>query len=136
MISNTAQSARKARPQVGIRLAGVALGLLAALGSVHAAPQATSAPVAPAASLDPAKQLPGAVSVADIDFKRGDDGAGRLVVHFTGDGATPDLRKVGSSVVVDIGNARLPDNLRKTLDVSDFATPVTRVDPRIAMSAE
>ena len=130
MISNIAQSARKARPQVGIQLAGVALGLLAALGSVHAAPQVASAPVAPAPSLDPAKQLPGAVSVADVDFKRGDDGTGRLVVRFSGDGATPDLRRVGSSVVVDIGNAQLPDNLRKTLDVSDFATPVTRVDPR------
>nr|WP_238382934.1 type IV pilus secretin PilQ family protein [Lysobacter segetis] len=92
----------------------------------------SSAPVAPAPSLDPAKQLPGAVSVADIDFKRGDDGAGRLVVHFSGDGAMPDLRKVGSSVIVDIGNAQLPDNLRKTLDVSDFATPVTRVDPRMS----
>jgi type IV pilus assembly protein PilQ len=130
MISIIAQSARKARPLVGVRLAGVALGLLAALGSVQAAPQVSSAPVAPAPSLDPAKQLPGSVSVADIDFKRGDDGAGRLVVHFSGDGAMPDLRKVGSSVVVDIGNAQLPDSLRKTLDVSDFATPVTRVDPR------
>jgi type IV pilus assembly protein PilQ len=130
MISNIAQSARKARPQVGIRLAGVALGLLAALGSVHAAPPVSSAPVAPAPSLDPAKQLPGAVSVSDVDFKRGDDGAGRLIVHFSGDGASPDLRRVGSSVVVDIGNAQLPANLRKTLDVSDFATPVTRVDPR------
>jgi type IV pilus assembly protein PilQ len=130
MISNIAQSARKARPQVGIRLAGVALGLLAALGSVHAAPPAPAAPVAPAPSLDPAKQLPGAVRVADVDFKRGDDGAGRLIVHFSGDGASPDLRRVGSSVVVDIGNAQLPENLRKTLDVSDFATPVTRVDPR------
>jgi len=132
MISNTAQSARKARPQVGVRLAGVALGLLAALGSVHAAPPVSNAPVAPAPSLDPAKQLPGAVSVADLDFKRSDDGAGRLVVRFSGDGAMPDLRKVGSSVVVDIGNAQLPENLRRTLDVSDFATPVTRVDPRMS----
>ncbi|GAB6195574.1 type IV pilus secretin PilQ family protein [Lysobacter xanthus] len=110
-------------------MAGLALGMLAALGSVQAAPQA-STPVAPAASLDPSKQLPGTVSVADIDFKRSADGAGRLVVRFSGDGAAPDLRKVGSSVVVDIGNAQLPANLRKTLDVSDFATPVTRVDPR------
>ncbi|GAB1594363.1 type IV pilus secretin PilQ family protein [Lysobacter sp. PAGU 2638] len=113
-----------------MRLAGLALGMLAALGSVQAAPPAPAAPVAPAPSLDPAKQLPGAVSVADIDFKRGEDGAGRLVVHFSGDGAMPDLRKTGSNVVIDIGNAQLPANLRKTLDVSDFATPVTRIDPR------
>ena len=102
----------------------------AALGSVQAAPPAPAAPIAPAPSLDPAKQLPGTVSVADIDFKRSDDGAGRLVVRFSGEGATPDLRKTGSNVVVDIGNAELPDSLRKTLDVRDFATPVTRIDPR------
>ncbi|AXK71139.1 type IV pilus secretin PilQ family protein [Lysobacter sp. TY2-98] len=104
--------------------------MLAALGSVQAAPPAPAAPVAPAPSLDPAKQLPGTVSVADIDFKRSEDGSGRLVVHFSGEGATPDLRKTGSNVIVDIGNAQLPANLRKTLDVSDFATPVTRIDPR------
>ncbi|HZX81760.1 MAG TPA: type IV pilus secretin PilQ family protein [Lysobacter sp.] len=104
--------------------------MLAALGSVQAAPQAPAAPAAPAPSLDPAKQLPGTVSVADIDFKRSDDGAGRLVVRFSGEGATPDLRKMGSNVVVDIGNAELPANLRRTLDVRDFATPVTRIDPR------
>nr|WP_189448693.1 type IV pilus secretin PilQ family protein [Lysobacter xinjiangensis] len=104
--------------------------MLAALGSVQAAPPAPAAPIAPAPSLDPAKQLPGTVSVADIDFKRSDDGAGRLVVRFSGEGATPDLRKTGSNVVVDIGNAELPDSLRKTLDVRDFATPVTRIDPR------
>ena len=130
MISNTAQSARTARPQIGVRLAGLALGMLAALGGVQAAPPAPAAPTAPAPSLDPAKQLPGTVSVADIDFKRSDDGAGRLVVRFSGEGATPDLRKTGSNVVVDIGNAELPDSLRKTLDVRDFATPVTRIDPR------
>ncbi|MGY3265672.1 type IV pilus secretin PilQ [Lysobacter sp. HA35] len=130
MISNTAQSARTARPLIGARLAGLALGMLAALGSVQAAPPAPVAPVAPAPSLDPAKQLPGTVSVADIDFKRSEDGAGRLVVHFSGDGAMPDLRKSASNVIVDIGNAQLPANLRKTLDVSDFATPVTRIDPR------
>ncbi|GGZ52321.1 fimbrial protein [Lysobacter xinjiangensis] len=113
-----------------MRLAGLALGMLAALGSVQAAPPAPAAPIAPAPSLDPAKQLPGTVSVADIDFKRSDDGAGRLVVRFSGEGATPDLRKTGSNVVVDIGNAELPDSLRKTLDVRDFATPVTRIDPR------
>ncbi|WP_240318568.1 type IV pilus secretin PilQ family protein [Lysobacter sp. TY2-98] len=130
MTSNNAQSARTARPLIGARLAGLALGMLAALGSVQAAPPAPAAPVAPAPSLDPAKQLPGTVSVADIDFKRSEDGSGRLVVHFSGEGATPDLRKTGSNVIVDIGNAQLPANLRKTLDVSDFATPVTRIDPR------
>ena len=50
------------------------------------------AQVAPAASADPAKQLPGAIAVSNIDFKRGDGGAGRLILRFSGDGAAPDLR--------------------------------------------
>lgn len=132
MTSNNAQAARTARPQAGVRLAGLALGTLAALSTVQAAPPSAGvAPVAPPVSLDPSKQLPGSVAVENIDFKRGDDGSGRLVVRFSGDGAAPDLRKAGSGVVIDVGNAKLPDNLRRTLDVSDFATPVTRIDPRM-----
>lgn len=134
MTAINARSARSARPfRSGVRLAGLAIGLVAAFSSVQAAP-ALPAPafVAPAPAIDPGKQLPGTVAVDSIDFKRGQDGAGRLVVHFTGDGAMPDLRKQGSTVVVDVGNARLPANLGKTLDVSDFATPVQRVSPRAA----
>ena len=79
-------------------------------------------------SVDPAKQLPGAISVSNIDFKRGDGGAGRLILHFSGDGAAPDLRNAGFSVVVNVGNAQLPASLQKPLNVTDFATPVQRID--------
>ena len=66
--------------------------------------------------------------MSNIDFKRGDGGAGRLILHFSGDGATPDLRNQGSSVVVNVGNAQLPASLQKPLNVTDFATPVQRID--------
>ena len=90
---------------------GLMVGAIAAFSAVHAAaPVAATAPasVAPAASQDPAKQLPGAIEVSNIDFKRGSDGSGRLVVRFSGDGAAPDLRNQGSNVVIDVGNAQLP----------------------------
>ncbi|GAB2501247.1 type IV pilus secretin PilQ [Lysobacter humi (ex Lee et al. 2017)] len=134
MTSNNARSVRTASPSKhGVRLAGIALGLVAAIGSLQAAPQAAApAAVAPMPSSGPGKQLPGTVAVSAIDFKRGEDGSGRLIVRFSGDGATPDLRKTGASVVVDVGNAQLPAELRRTLDVSDFATPVRRIDPRSA----
>ncbi len=116
-------------------LVGLATGLLAAFSAVNAAPPAAMAPgmlataqVAAAAGMDPAKQVPGALSVADIDFKRGDGGAGRLIVHFSGNGAVPDLRNQGSSVVISVGNAQLPASLQKPLNVTDFATPVQRID--------
>ena len=111
-------------------LFGIALGAVAASSAVNAA-----APVAPgtgqaavAAGVDPARQQAGAVAVSSIDFKRGDGGAGRLVLRFTGDGAMPDMRTQGDRVLVDVGNAQLPANLQKPLDVSDFATPVQRID--------
>jgi type IV pilus assembly protein PilQ len=110
---------------------GLAAGLLAAFGSVNAAPDSAVVAMsqsAPVAAVDPGKQVPGAITVSNIDFKRGDGGAGRLILHFSGDGATPDLRTQGSSVVVNVGNAQLPASLQKPLDVTDFATPVQRID--------
>ena len=97
-----------------VMLLGLAAGLLAAFGGVNAAQSpldassAVATQAAPASSMDPAKQLPGAISVSNIDFKRGDGGAGRLILHFSGDGASPDLQTQGSSVIVNVGNARLP----------------------------
>jgi type IV pilus assembly protein PilQ len=123
---------------------GLAIGLLAGMSAVHAATPASHgtftptfvaqlAPAAaPASNSDPAKQLPGTISVANIDFKRGDGGAGKLILRFTGDGAIPDLRSTGSTVTINVGNAQLPANLQKPLNVTDFATPVQSIDARSA----
>ena len=111
-------------------LFGVAVGLLAASSSLHAAqaPALLGSSQAAANAIDPSKQRPATVSVSSIDFKRGDGGAGRLILRFDGDGAMPDLRNQGSQVVIDMGGASLPANLQKPLNVSDFATPVQRID--------
>ncbi len=103
-----------------LRVCGLALafGLMTSHGAARAATPAS--PVA-------ATQSP-ALSVSDIDFKRGTAGEGRLILQFSGDGAVPDLRNQGDSVIVDIGNASLPANLQKPLNVVDFATPVQRID--------
>src|SRR5690606_12650174 len=65
---------------------------------------------------------------ANIDFKRGDGGAGKLILRFDGEGAMPDLRTQGSNVVIKVGNASLPSTLQRPLNVVDFATPVQRID--------
>lgn len=136
----TVFNAKRSRPALLLRTggAGLAIGLVAATSAVSAGSPASGgtftptfvAQVAPAASLDPAKQLPGTVTVSDIDFKRGDGGAGRLILRFSGEGATPDLRNQGSNVVISVANAELPENLRQQLNVTDFATPVQRIDAR------
>ncbi|MBS0199545.1 MAG: type IV pilus secretin PilQ family protein [Proteobacteria bacterium] len=69
-----------------------------------------------------------ALSVDKVDFKRSDDGSGKLILGFSGDGVMPDLRNQGNSVVIDLGSARVPANLQKLMNVSDFATPVDSID--------
>ena len=140
-VFNANRSMRAGPARIGL---GLAVGLLAGMSAVHAgtpASQGTFTPTfvaqlaptaAPATSNDPAKQLPGAISVSNIDFKRGDGGAGKLILRFTGDGAVPDLRSTGSTVTINVGNAQLPANLQKPLNVTDFATPVQSIDARAA----
>ncbi|TDK23299.1 type IV pilus secretin PilQ [Luteimonas aestuarii] len=80
------------------------------------------------AAADPATRRPATVAVSNVDFRRGEGGAGKLILRFDGEGAMPDLRTQGSDVVVDIGNASLPASLQRPLNVVDFATPVQRID--------
>src|SRR3546814_11631898 len=72
---------------------------------------------------DPSKRVESGLAVSNIDFRRGDDGAGRLVLSFDGEGVLADMRTEKSKVVIDVANASLPASLRKRLDVSDVATP-------------
>lgn len=69
-----------------------------------------------------------AVEVTNIDFRRGKDGQGRIVVSFSGEGASADLERHGDRVALDIYNAKLPNQLAQRLDVLDFATPVQFVE--------
>ncbi|WP_460822571.1 type IV pilus secretin PilQ [Lysobacter olei] len=119
---------------------GLAIGVVAALSAAHAgAPTASPAVAAPVSlanggttAVDPAKQVAGTVNVSNIDFKRGDGGSGRLVIKFDGNGAAPDLKNQGQKIVIDVGNAQLPAALQRPLNVTDFATPVQRIDARTA----
>jgi type IV pilus assembly protein PilQ len=125
MTASNAYRLRPSRRLATLRVCslGWAIGLLAAASAAGATPpgqQASATPVAATAAQ--------AVSVSNIDFRRGEDGAGRLIVRFDGTGATPDLRNQGDTVVVDVGNATLPASLQRPLNVVDFATPVQRVE--------
>ena len=128
------QPVRQAIPVQALAI-GLFAGLLSASAAAGAPDMRAYAPGAlamaqAAAAIDPAKQVPGVVSVSAVDFKRGDGGAGKLILRFDGEGASPDLRTQGSSIVVNIGNATLPASLQRPLNVTDFATPVQRIDAR------
>jgi type IV pilus assembly protein PilQ len=91
-------------------------------GSVAATSTAAVAPAAATADKPAGRRIEG------IDFRRGDNGAGRVVVQLSDVGTPVDVRKEGGKVVLNFGDTALPDNLMKRLDVTDFATPVETID--------
>jgi type IV pilus assembly protein PilQ len=135
-VTNAKQQRPLRRPlSFGTCAIGLAVGLYAAGASaLPVATLATMGQSATGAMADPAKRTPDGVTVTAIDFKRGEGGSGKLVLRFSGAGAAPDLRNNGSSVVVDIGNAQLPSALQRPINVSDFATPVQRIEARATSS--
>ena len=62
-----------------------------------------------------------------IDFRRGAEGEGRVVIDLSDPNTNVDIRQQGNTVVVDFLNTTLPDSLKRRLDVSDFATPVNNL---------
>ena len=63
----------------------------------------------------------------DLDFRRGAEGAGRIVVALPSNQVGVDVRVQGQNVVVEFLKSSLPEGLRRRLDVSDFGTPVQSV---------
>ncbi len=63
-----------------------------------------------------------------IDFRRGNDGTGRVIVQLTDPRTPVNLRQEGNQIVVDFAGAQMPKNLLRRYDVMDFATPVQTVD--------
>ena len=66
--------------------------------------------------------------VADVDFRRGDQGEGRVVITLSDPAIPVDMRQESGKVVLDFKGARLPAELERRLDVTDFATPVKTID--------
>ncbi|MBL8262604.1 MAG: type IV pilus secretin PilQ family protein [Xanthomonadaceae bacterium] len=123
MIVLNAHSQHHGRRTKPLRAAmlGLTVGLLSALSAVNAAPPA------PAPAVQAGQQAPAISAITDIDFKRGDGGSGKLILRFDRDGAVPDMRSTEAGVIVDISNAKLPTHLQRSLNVTDFATPVQYV---------
>lgn len=94
MLDNVAQTARAAVPTF--------------------APTSAQAPLAPS----------NRPTLRNIDFRRGQDGAGRIVVDLSSRDSGINIAQQGQNVVVDFLNTSLPDGLRRRYDVTDFGTPV------------
>jgi type IV pilus assembly protein PilQ len=85
-------------------------------------------PAAQAGGASRAAAVAGERAIKNIDFRRGPDGAGQVIVELTDPHTTVDVRQEGGRIVVDFQNTVLPPDLMKRLDVTDFATPVFTVD--------
>ncbi|WP_271104198.1 type IV pilus secretin PilQ [Pseudomonas tohonis] len=81
-----------------------------------------AAPVAPAA---PVKTFAAAgKAISNIDFQRGDQGEGNVVITLSDPTVSPDIQEQGGKIRLDFAKTQLPESLRVRLDVKDFATPV------------
>jgi type IV pilus assembly protein PilQ len=88
-----------------------------------AAPAAATAS-APAASAAPA----GAAAIEKVDFRRGADGAGRILVRTSDSRAQASLKQEGGRIVVDFPRTTVSKDQARRYDVVDFATPVSSFD--------
>lgn len=68
--------------------------------------------------------------VRDIDFRRGPNGEGRVLITLPSSNTRVSVNEQGKHVIADIADARLPSRLMRRLDVTDFATPVIAVESR------
>ncbi|WP_442920729.1 type IV pilus secretin PilQ [Massilia sp. DD77] len=91
--------------------------------------QAVNAAGMPAAAAAPAQPRAAASRqmLRGLDFRRGNNGEGRVVVDLPNSQVAVDVRQAGNQIHVDFLRTGLPEALRRRLDVTDFGTPVSRV---------
>jgi type IV pilus assembly protein PilQ len=89
------------------------------------------APVASAANNQPTSFAPARTAdvqaLKDVDFRRTQDGVGRIIVDLPSNQVGVDIKQQGSTLVVEFLKTSLPEGLRRRLDVADFGTPVQLV---------
>ncbi|CAM3923542.1 type IV pilus secretin PilQ [Roseateles saccharophilus] len=142
--ANVAQAGDRARVVLNLRQAsnyqarldGNALVISLGSGGAQQAQQAPGEPVHFAQSLNAAPQ-----ALRDIDFRRGAEGTGRVIVNLPSNQVGVDIQQQGQSLVVEFLRSSLPENLRRKIDVTDFGTPVqmittTQTGDRVRMVVE
>lgn len=67
-------------------------------------------------------------SVKNVDFARGKNGEGRIIVDLSDAAAGINIKQKGKTIVVDFINTDVPANLQRRLNVINFNTPVLYVD--------
>ncbi|MDX1803549.1 MAG: type IV pilus secretin PilQ [Alcanivorax sp.] len=84
------------------------------------------------ASKAQAPNSPGEAAITGVDFRRGDNGEGRVIVKLSKPSIPVDVQEDGGVITARFVGAGVPDDLLRKLDVTDFATPVKMVDTKIS----
>jgi type IV pilus assembly protein PilQ len=71
---------------------------------------------------------PGKHSLKSIDFRRGPQGDGKIIIALSDTGVGIDIREQAGEIIVDFLDTGIPAELQRRLDVTDFGTPVTNMD--------
>jgi type IV pilus assembly protein PilQ len=95
--------------------------------TLSAAAVAPTGPAAAQAAHFAEGKADGKHAIREVDFRRGNAGEGRIMVDLTDSSTGIDIRQQGQNIVIEFLKTALPENLRRRLDVVDFATPVQTV---------
>lgn len=106
------------------RVEGNDLYVLVGDSSAVASRPSASTP-ASVAAVPPKKTYgPQPKTISNIDFQRGEQGEGNIVITLSDASISPDIQEQGGKIRLDFAKTELPESLRVRLDVKDFATPV------------
>ncbi|POA30140.1 MULTISPECIES: type IV pilus secretin PilQ [unclassified Pseudomonas] len=67
-------------------------------------------------------------AIRGVDFQRGEQGEGNVVIDLSDPGISPDIQERDGKIILTFAKTQLPERLRVRLDVKDFATPVQFVN--------
>ncbi|WP_111642682.1 type IV pilus secretin PilQ [Marinimicrobium alkaliphilum] len=99
----------------------------ASRGGYVEAPAAQAVPVRQTRQAErqaPAQRGP---AITNIDFRRGEAGEGRVIIQLSQPNVSVDMDETGEGVRLNFNDVHLPQELRRRLDVVDFATPVSLI---------
>lgn len=102
--------------------------IIVTLGAASAAASTTTQFAGSQATESRSYASAGDRAISNVDFRRTQDGGGRVQITLSDPSTPVDIRQEGNRVVAVFKNTSLPSELMRRLDVMDFATPVTTVD--------
>ncbi len=88
---------------------------------------AQAAPATPTVPVFAENQNRDTLPLKDLDFRRGEEGAGRVIVSLPNSQVGVDIRQQGQTLVVEFMKSTLPEGMRRRLDVTDFGTPIQTI---------